>query len=158
MPLEAHGDGQVQHGRLMAVDEVAHGLPLVQGCARGQALHALHAQPAVSQRLLIVAARPRRELLRMQRLPSCRGLKGSVRPEGMHCLPAYAGGPHLGEDVDDVHAVPSQLDVADEVEMVWVHQAEAAPPPVVMGQRGRVRALYSEISGLQRCHWGEILP
>jgi hypothetical protein len=28
----------------------------------------------------------------------------------------------------------------------------------VMGQRGRVRALYSEISGLQRCHWGEILP
>ena len=58
-----HRDGKVQNGRLMTVDEVAHGLPLGE-CHRGcQALHALHSQPAIPQRLLVVAARPRRELL-----------------------------------------------------------------------------------------------
>ena len=43
--------------------EVAHGLALVNWRRGCQALLALHTQPAISQSLLIVAARPRGELL-----------------------------------------------------------------------------------------------
>ena len=73
------------------------------------------------------------------------------------CLRRQLKNAHVGEDVDDVHAVPSQLDVADEVEMVGVHQAQAAPPPVLMGQDWRVWALYFERS-LECSHCGLVLP